>query len=813
MSRDGVSSRTRFPNRLKYERELRGWSQGKLAEELGTSVVTVSSWERGVALPSPYYRQQLFNVLGKNAQDLDLLQPINGQQNHASEDAEDRAIRPHPPAYSNRHRLLQKVEAFWIKGVLEPSLHDAPLLSLTLQAEPRAVKTPWRRLAVSASTPSLLPANTSLIDVYDQAGGELLLLGEPGAGKTTLLLSLLRKLIGRAEHDEQHPLPVVFHLASWTKAHTSLAEWLIEELHQTYQVPRMLSRTWIISDQILPLLDGLDEVAKTDRPACVEAINAYRRDHGLTPMVVCSRTQTYRALPKRLLMQQAVVIQPLSTEQIETYLSDSHAHLVDARALIRQDQILQEFASNPLMLNILTLSVREQFNNDLLATLPPDRQQQHVFAVYIKHMLEQRAKQPMYASNQLMHWLGWLAKQLSLHAQAEFYLERLQPDWLPEHGWYRSMYRVLMRMSFGLIFGVMMGLAFYVIVSLSDDDRYSLSALLMIVGVGSVAGVIFGLLDPYARDGQVQHVIRWSKAQLRRGCIAFLIFGLIFGIIGGLRTSPQNGVLLALIAGFLAMLMGGLGLVTRPQGEILPTEIMTWSWTSMWQSLRKQAGKGAGVGLLTGIATAFIFSLASHLGMGTTIGLASHLGVGATIGLAYGLTTWSVIWLVGGFAGGLSQDRIPEQKRVRPNEGMWRSAMNSIRFGLVVGLITIMAFGGAIVLVTWLIGGIVQVVGPLDFVEVDNSVDGLLQVLLLSIPLATMAGLGLAIDRGGGACLQHIILRLLLWWAGYLPWRIARVLDYATERLLLRNVGGGYIFVHRLVQEYIASQSYSSNSH
>jgi hypothetical protein len=34
---------------------------------------------------------------------------------------------------------------------------------------------------------------------------------------------------------------------------------------------------------------------------------------------------------------------------------------------------------------------------------------------------------------------------------------------------------------------------------------------------------------------------------------------------------------------------------------------------------------------------------------------------------------------------------------------------------------------------------------------------------------------------------------------------IEHFLDYATERILLRRVGGGYVFVHRLLQEYFAS--------
>jgi hypothetical protein len=31
-------------------------------------------------------------------------------------------------------------------------------------------------------------------------------------------------------------------------------------------------------------------------------------------------------------------------------------------------------------------------------------------------------------------------------------------------------------------------------------------------------------------------------------------------------------------------------------------------------------------------------------------------------------------------------------------------------------------------------------------------------------------------------------------------------LDYAAERIFLRKVGGGYIFIHRLLQEYFAAR-------
>lgn len=59
---------------------------------------------------------------------------------------------------------------------------------------------------------------------------------------------------------------------------------------------------------------------------------------------------------------------------------------------------------------------------------------------------------------------------------------------------------------------------------------------------------------------------------------------------------------------------------------------------------------------------------------------------------------------------------------------------------------------------------------------------------------------------GGYACLSHGSLRLVLWHVGALPLSTIRFLDYASERLLLRRVGGGYIFVHGLLQEYFAEQ-------
>src|SRR2546427_3309899 len=62
------------PNeRLWHARTRKGWSQARLAEEVGTSFEMVSRWERGVTVPSPYYRERLCAVLGKSAEELGLV--------------------------------------------------------------------------------------------------------------------------------------------------------------------------------------------------------------------------------------------------------------------------------------------------------------------------------------------------------------------------------------------------------------------------------------------------------------------------------------------------------------------------------------------------------------------------------------------------------------------------------------------------------------------------------------------------------------------------------------------------------------------
>ncbi|HET8840033.1 MAG TPA: helix-turn-helix domain-containing protein [Ktedonobacteraceae bacterium] len=61
-----------WKDRLKQERIQHNWRQQDLADQLGTTVVTVQRWERGSHQPSAYFRIKLCVLFGKSAQELGL---------------------------------------------------------------------------------------------------------------------------------------------------------------------------------------------------------------------------------------------------------------------------------------------------------------------------------------------------------------------------------------------------------------------------------------------------------------------------------------------------------------------------------------------------------------------------------------------------------------------------------------------------------------------------------------------------------------------------------------------------------------------
>jgi hypothetical protein len=676
----------------------------------------VSRWERGVNLPSPYYQERLGATLGKTPEELGFV-GSSEQTDHA---------QPLSPEQRNRKRLLRRVQSFWITGVLDHSLHGAALIALGLQKQPEAVAHPWHLVFQQPKEGSrLLSTGTRITEVYDTADEELLILGAPGAGKTTLLLELTRDLLLRAEQDESHPLPFVFNLSSWVTKWQGLAEWLVEELNTKYRVPRKIGRTLVEEDKLLPLLDGLDEVDAKDRIGCIEAINTYREEHGLSPLVVCSRSTDYLMQATLVQLSCAVEIQPLTDQQIDDYLASAGVPLEALRVALRQDTSLREITSTPLMLSILTLTYQDSSLEDLsLASSPTDRRQQ-VFEHYIKRVLERRRTASLYPAQQTIEWLTWLAQQMKRHGQTVFYIERMQPDWLPDSMWYRLCYRVLVRL-----------------------------------GIGIASGLII-----------------------------YLIFGIAIGLFIGTGRGLGSGLVSGLIGGLVSGLIGGLvmALTSRIEREIQPAEVVGWSWLRPVQvsSFRRE--------LIVGISNALTFGLLIFLAL-VESGMSS-LPIVFRVVLPQVLVVVGIIILASGLKSGVATTLQNESDLALPNQGMRQSIRNSIRIGIMSGFI-----GGCISI------GAFFLLLPLIHVHFKSDLVELYFLLLSGAVVGTISSLIVGLSNGGIAPIQHLVLRVLLWRSHLLPWNYSRFLDCAAEHILLSKVGGGYMFIHRLLLEHFVSR-------
>jgi hypothetical protein len=364
--------------------------------------------------------------------------------------------------------MLAEVRRVWIDGYLKDSLHNLLRIELGLQEKPDALGRPWDLIVQRPDRePRPLPPGRSMAAVFDEMGRRLLILGAPGSGKTTLLLELADHLLDLAKHDEKHPIPVVFHLSTWAARRQPLKDWLVDELWKRYDVARKIGQAWVNGERILPLLDGLDEVAPEHREACVEAINAFRREHPLVAFAVCSRAAEYEELRVRLELSGAVLIRPLSREQIGAYLKEAGKSLAGVRTVLRDDETVWDLLETPLMLSIVALTYQGRSASEIRATGTLEQRRTDLFANYTERMFERRCKVTAYTREQTVRWLTWLARSMIKNNLSVFYLEWMQPDWLAFRG-QRWLLVMAASMCTGLAYGLIVLLP--ILISLLTRD-------------------------------------------------------------------------------------------------------------------------------------------------------------------------------------------------------------------------------------------------------------------------------------------------------------------------------------------------------
>jgi tetrahydromethanopterin S-methyltransferase subunit G len=297
---------------------------------------------------------------------------------------------------------------------------------------------------------------------------------------------------------------------------------------------------------------------------------------------------------------------------------------------------------------------------------------------------------------------------------------------------------------------IISGLALAIVLAVTFANRSD--SIFSGIVYGFVAGLI--LLVVWER---VPSITLPRLGSLKLGLVEGFTFGLLFWLarmwpyLHLIRDDPDVFAI-SLLTNFLIpgiFAAAAAGLVSTATIDLV--EKLTWSPRS---ALRRGLPGGLLVGVIFG---RFGVIPPSWIG-GLLVGL-------ATLG-AFGLT-WS--------------SDLDKRVDIQPNQGIRRSRNNAILAGSTLGILFGLATG-------------------ISFYLVDGFGTGLRSGLGYGLAGVLAGGL----IFGGYTCLQHVVLRFILYREGVMPKDYVGFLNYATERIFLRRVGAGYVFVHRLLLEHLA---------
>jgi hypothetical protein len=617
-----------------------------------------------------------------------------------------------------RQQLLHQVKKEVAQSVTQPGL-PAPIR----HSNDREL--PWNGELRVGQKAVKLTTTHHVLEAFQQPqlARRLLILGASGAGKTTLLMNLVDICMARSLADLDQPLPILLNLSSWTEQYLSFEQWFLTELKAKYGLRLDVGRDWLETHQLLPFLEGLDELDKKLQGHCLQAINQFQQTFQLPGLVVCSQPEVYQRCAVPLNVVGIIWLQPLTTEQVQAYLEASSSRYPQG---VAQPQIWQAISKDPQLIRLAQSPLMLHFLLQLDSTCPVSHIDD-LLALYLKKYLglkKHLGQDDLYAaspnaqkpqSSQALHWLSWLAKNLQRHGQSEFSIERMQPSWLPTQG-QRRLHRIgVVLMAAGLV-----GTIAAMTNSISN------------LGITSPVfwGIIAGAIAAFPSQINLVETLSWSPVQARRG----LVIGLLQGAIGSLCL----GVFLLAICSIIFMMD--------------PIYLKT---------IRETLISGSILGLVIIFSTGFMGALLTGF-LGTVI-----------------------------------------ERRIFPSWGIWRSAKNTLIFALIgftIGSLVTGIFSSTINLFSKPISSIVHV--PLMF-RVLYYPPIMLEIGLM---IGVISGLIVSIS-----CLQHFILRVMLWYNGSIPWNYDRFLKHVTQRTLMQQTGGRYRFTNSLLRNYLA-RSYSPAS-
>ena len=183
----------------------------------------------------------------------------------------------------------------------------------------------------------------------------MVILGEPGSGKSMIAQWLTVELL--KSHPELGLVPVVLSLATWDPD-DPLEEWAAAEMAKTYpslstvvqaagNMERTLAYQLISGNRVLMVLDGLDEMARSNQPKALQRLSQFAQS-GQHFVVTC-RTEDYARIVYQagapLAKTPVIALGPLEIDGVIEYLQETT--LLQDSSAHRWDRILEYLVTEP----------------------------------------------------------------------------------------------------------------------------------------------------------------------------------------------------------------------------------------------------------------------------------------------------------------------------------------------------------------------------------------------------------------------------------------------------------------------------------
>lgn len=487
---------------------------------------------------------------------------------------------------------------------------------------------------------------------HNECLDSMLILGAPGAGKSTLLTELGYKIATKTEESQEGLLPVFLNLTSWgsysekKEIKKTFWNWLKYELKTSYGIRGKEYEEILLSKQVVLLLDGLDEVDENERKSCLLAFNDFIFEHRIPIVITCRRIE-YDLLKKEvhtteedsiLRLNGAIEIMPISEPQMFEYLQQKGYEGIATSYL--HSEKLRSVLNSPLWLSI---AVNAYHNGDWKTfTEEPTDWKYQLMGYYEnwildKKLLEWNTKNKNnYTEEDVIHWTAWLAFTMKREKLSVFYLERMQPWYLPNDLYNKYAFRA------HLALGIAAGLACSLALNLSLGFAITLAFF----------------INPYLEKIMLQIFPK----RFAYGLAA----GLASGICGVLAYNLSAGLVMGMTMGIISYIFN------RSNSKIPKVNIVE-------HFVFKPSGfnfSNLATGLLLGLFFGVIFGACIGLVLGMTVGLV----LGTTAGLALGMTT--------GLSLGLEENSFNLKETLKPNQGIKRTLKYSL-WALLPGLVLV----------------------------------------------------------------------------------------------------------------------------